>query len=465
MTAAQPQTTLAQLRDEAVRLHRAGKRDEAQRAYASFLASAPQDAGMWSNLGALHRAAGRHDLAKACQLKAYALEPGSMTVRGNLANVLTDIGDYDMAIRLRRENIAAEPTDQHQKEMLGKALRGAGRLKEAITELTRFVAEHPENAELKIQLALSQLMDGRYAEGFVNYGARWQTGELTPREIPGAEWDCESPLDGKSILVVHEQGFGDTITFARFIPELRRYNPAKVMMVTEKPVARLLSQVEGIDWAGTALPEGESFDLYVNMMDLPRLAFARDDVVPPPTRLCVPEDSVARAKSLIAPHGRTFNVGLVWQGSQTYRGNAFRSMSHTDLYPLLDVPGAQFFSLYKGPKAAEFHAEGAGSLIFDLAATERDFADNAATMRALDLVITTCTATAHVAGSLGVPTWVLLHWDGFWLWKRGVDESAWYPSVRLFRQETPRDWAGVMARVRSELAKLAAKRVKEKARG
>lgn len=446
--------TLAQLREATIDKHRAGELQDAQKLYATYLVNSPRDAGMWSNLGALHRSEGRYELALAAQRKAQALEPDSDIVRGNLANILNDIGDHDEAISLRRLNIAANSSDQHSKEMLGKSLRAAGRLDEGESVLEGFIKDHPENAELRIQLALTQLMGGKYLEGFTNYGARWDTGELAPRKTTMPQWDLKSPLDGKRILVAHEQGFGDTITFARFIPELRRFNPARVLFAVEGPVERLLSEVEGADWIGKELPPGEEFDTYVNIMDLPLLTFARTDAVPAPTRLATPEDSIARAQHILSKHKKTLNVGLVWQGSQTYRGNAFRSMSHRDLYPLLDLPGVQFFSLYKGPRAADLHADGAGTLMLDVAQSERDFADNAAMMKELDLVITTCTATAHVAGSLGVPTWVMLHWDSFWLWKRGIDQSDWYPSVKLYRQDAPRDWAGVVTRIRADLAKM-----------
>ena len=456
---------LALLRQQAMDAHKAGKSDEAREFYERYLLGNPADAGMWSNLGALHRSEGRHVLARAAQLKAYALDPTSNVIRGNLANISTDLGDYELAVELRKAVLKEVPDDENMKAMMGKALRGMGRHDEGIAFLEQAVREHPDYAEMRIQLALTQLASARYAEGFRNYEARWETGELTRREIEVPEWDCTSSLEGKRILVVPEQGFGDTMTFARFIPELRRFNPDRVLLFTEKPVQRILSKVKGVDWAGIALPEGEYFDIHVNMMDLPRLAFERSDEVPEPTRIAVPQDSRDRAREIIRPYRDTFNVGLVWCGSLTYRGNAFRSFSHRDYHPLLTLPETQFFSLYKGPKAEALHQDGTSSLIFDVAQSERDFADNAAMMKELDLVITSCTATAHLAGSLGVPTWVLLHWDSFWLWRRGTDTTPWYPSVRLFRQDTPMDWPGVMARVRSALTDEIAAHRKEKADG
>lgn len=453
-----PVRTLKSLRDEAMNRHRAGETDEARKLYEEYLLRVPGDSGVWSNLGALHRSEGRHVLARAAQRRAYAIEPDSEVIQGNLANILTDLGNYEEALELRAKLLKSRPNDQGNKAMIGKALRAMGRYDEGIAHLEKAIEEHPDYAEMRIQLALTQLAKGDYANGFDNYAARWDTGELTRREIDKPEWDLKSPLDGKRILVVPEQGFGDTITFARFIPELRRFNPARVMMFTERPMQRILSKVKGVDWSGLSLPEGEDYDTYVHMMDLPRLAFHRDPEVPAPTRLFVPQDSRDRAKAILRPFDKTLNVGLVWCGSLTYRGNAFRSFSHRDYYPLLEVPGVSYFNLYKGPRADNMVADGAGSAFFDVARSERDFGDSAAMMQGLDLVITSCTVTAHLAGSLGVRTWVLLHWDAFWLWEVSREDSPWYPNVRLFRQDKPMDWAGVIDRVKTALAEESAKR-------
>jgi hypothetical protein len=144
-------------------------------------------------------------------------------------------------------------------------------------------------------------------------------------------------------------------------------------------------------------------------------------------------------------------VGVVWCGSVTYRANAFRSFSHTEFHRLLDIDGLQMFSLYKGPELEAFQKDGTGAFIVDAASTDRDFADCAAMMQEMDLVITSCTATCHIAGSLGVPVWTLLHWDAFWLWTHQGAETPWYPSMRLIRQSRPRDWEGVFAKLRQRL--------------
>lgn len=145
-------------------------------------------------------------------------------------------------------------------------------------------------------------------------------------------------------------------------------------------------------------------------------------------------------------------MGVIWTGSVTYKGNAFRSFSHTDFLPLTQIAGVQLFSLYKGPMLEPYFADGSSAFIVDAGSDESGFADTAATMKAMDLVITSDTATAHIAGSLGVPTWTILHWDPFWVWTHKGDTTGWYPQMRLFRQKTPLDWSGVMADVEEALA-------------
>ncbi len=457
-TQAPVEEPLPVLRDRAVALHRAGKRAEALPLYAALLSREPRDAGAWTNLGALFRAEGRHDQSLRAQERAFALDPESPGVRNNLANILNDIGHHERSLELRRALMRDAPRDAQHPAMAGKSLRSLGRHEEGIVLLDDAIRRFPDEAELRIQLALTQLAAGRYAEGFRNYAARWLTGELAPRKVDAPRWDG-GPLDGRTILVLPEQGFGDALAFARFLPALRALNPARVALAAEKPILRLMGNVKGADWVGPGAPP-EGFDLYADMMDLPTLHFARhgDAAIPPPTRLAVPEDSRARARRITAPFRDRFRVGVVWCGSVTYRGNAFRSFPHELFHGLLDLPGLQLFSLYKGPELAGFQADGTGAFIVDAGATDRDFGDCAAMMEEMDLVVTSDTATAHLAGSLGRPVWTLLHWDAFWLWQLARDATPWYPSMRLIRQERPRDWADVMARVRADLSDLLARK-------
>jgi tetratricopeptide (TPR) repeat protein len=442
---------LKSLRSKIATIHQDGRLAEVLPLYAQYLAHRPDDATMWSNLGVLHRAEKRHEQAIRAHQRAIALRDDSPTILVNFANLLSDIGRYDESIVLREKVLALRPGDLDQKSMIGRCLRGKGDYKAAIAYLSQQQIEHPDEAEIRLQLAFAQLGDGAYADGFESYQSRWQASELEPRDLDFPEWQGE-PLEGKSILVLPEQGFGDAILFARFVKMLKAMG-AQVYYIAKKPVARIFEGLEGADWVGSKLPPDVTVDYWINNMDVALLHFASDTTVPAPVTLHVPQDAKDRAARITAPYNAmpVKKIGVVWTGSMTYKGNAFRSFSHTDFLPLTDVPGVQLFSLYKGPALDAFVADGSSAFIVNAGATERDFADCAAMMQEMDLVITSDTATAHVAGSLGVPTWTVLHWDAFWVWRHSGDTTEWYPNMRLFRQHAPLKWDGVMQDITREL--------------
>ncbi len=445
------------LRQSAQQTQRDGDHAKARELYEKYLTIVPHDYLMWTNLGAMLRAQGLPDMALAAQQRAYELAPQNEIIRNNLANILADCGQPSDALALRQEALRDTPDDATQLAMAGKVLRTLGRTGDAIDLLAKAQANNPQEVELSIQLALSQLAHGAYAEGFKTFERRWASDEATPRQMHKPKWDGRS-LAGKTILVLPEQGLGDGIAMARFLPVLRGYDPARVMLATERPLLRLFDGMEGADWVGLAADAGDDFDVWTDMMDLPTAHFATSKDIPAPAPLTVPDAAKTRADQVLAPYPRSFNVGVVWAGSPTFRANANRSFSHTEFHRLLSIPNVRLFSLYKGPMTQAYRADGTAHLIPDTAATEADFADTAAMMQALDLVITSDTATAHLAGSLGVPVWLMLHWDAFWMWQLEPDRSPWYPSMVLYRQFTPRDWSRPFERAKTDLAALVASR-------
>ncbi len=441
--------TVKQLRARATKSHQDGQLAEAANLYAVYLKHVPGDAGIWSNLGVIHRAEGRHEQALRAQRRAVTLAPHDAGLRNNFANILSDVGQYAESIKIRKELLKDDPTNLNLIAMIGRCLRGQGDYRGAIAYLTPQIAKYPDDAELQMQHAFAQLGAGDYAQAFETYKARWNAGELAQRDLPFPEWGGE-PLDGKTILVMPEQGFGDAVLFARFIPQLKEMG-ATVHVIVERPLAVLMDGLDGADWTGGSVQKDAPIDYYVNMMDLAAHYFKAHEIVPQPTRLNVTQDSIERAKRIVAPFPKVLKVGVIWTGSVTYKGNAFRSFSHTDFLPLTDLPGVQLFSLYKGPLLAPYFADGSSAFIIDAGSDERGFADTAASMQEMDLIITSDTATAHIAGSLGVPTWTILHWDPFWVWTHEGDSTSWYPDMTLFRQKTPLNWEGVMAEVRDAL--------------
>ena len=441
--------TVRDIRARAIQLHQTGQLSEAAALYARYLAQVPADAGAWSNLGVLHRVAGRHEQALRAQKRAVALAPADVGLRSNYANILSDIGRYEQSIAQREWVLQREPDNLNHHAMVGRCLRGMGRYLDAIAYLETARAKYPDDVEMQMQLAFAQLGAGDYAHAFETYKARWDAGELQPRDLPFPEWQGE-PLTGKTVLVMPEQGFGDAVLFARFGPVLSELG-ARVQCLVERPLQALFEGLEGADWTGPSVPAGAKIDYWINMMDLAAMHFAKSKDVPAPAKLHVPTDSIQRAARIVAPYEDVLKVGVIWTGSVTYKGNAFRSFSHTEFLPLTDIAGVQLFSLYKGPMLDPYFADGTAGFIVDAGSDESGFADTAATMQEMDLIITSDTATAHIAGSLGVPAWAVLHWDPFWVWTHHGDTTPWYPQMRLFRQQTPLQWSGVMSEIKDAL--------------
>lgn len=428
-------------RAAAIGAHKSGRHADALDAYSNYLTHYPKDAGIWTNLGALYRTTGQHDMGRIAQARAYALSPDDKGVINNYSNILSDLGEYEKSIELRQKSLAMDPSYLMHHAMIGRCYRGMGEYEKAIEYLASMAKKYPEENEIQLQLAFSQLGAGQYGPAFRSYEARWSTAELSAPEVPFTKWEEGVSIRGKTVLILPEQGFGDMILLVRFIPLLVAQG-AKIRLAAKKPLVRLLQDIEGVEWIGQNATNKDPVDLWVSLMDLPKMVFGPDDngFVPPPAQLSVPANSLERAKRMTAQHQDMFKVGIVWSGSATYKANTFRSFTHRDFLPMAHVPNVQLFSLYKGPFLDAFHKDGSGALIVDTASTDRDFADCAATMREMDLIITSDTATAHIAGSLGVPVWVMLHWDAFWVYRHHGDTTDWYPSMRLFRQAKPLDW-------------------------
>ena len=439
------------LGDEA---YRTGDLDTAKSCYIRHLAAFPHDGGAWTNLGVVFRREKNFPCALRAQELAHRLAPESPAVQNNMANIFDDVGRHEDAEKLRRRLLGARPDDLDNVAMHGRSLRSLQRYAEAETVLKAGLGRDPKHAEMQLQLALTQLTAGKYAEGFGNYRARWRTGALTPPQLPFERWTGQ-PLAGKSIVVLPEQGFGDTLNFSRFFPALKNAGAA-ITFLCKKPLIRLMANAAGADRVLSGMPDGAAFDYWTPMMDIPEAAFAVSPEVPPPPKVAIPADSRQRAARIVSPFARYFKVGVVWTGSPGYDRNPFRSCSHQQFLQLCDVADVRLFSLYKGPFLDDYVKDGTSAFIIDTASDDRDFADCAATIEAMDLVITTDTVTAHIAGSLGKEVWNLLHWDAFWLYGHTGDRTPWYPSMRLFRQKDPGEWDGLFATVKAALAERVA---------
>ncbi|MCF6444723.1 tetratricopeptide repeat protein [Nereida sp. MMG024] len=442
------------LKQQADKLHVDGDLDAARPLYIKYLALNPQDAGAWTNYGILLRKSKLYDAAVLAQRRAYALAKDDGVMNNNFANVLSDIGCNEEAIALREALLAIQPDSPEQIALIGRALRIDGKLDEARARLETAITQYPDDAELRMQLAFTELTAGNYARGFRLYQARWEQSDIRAPKVPKPRWNGDD-LTGKTILVFSEQGFGDCILFTRFMPWLQSLG-AKVILHAKPPIASLVSQAHGVDQIISDLSDLPAFDVWTSMMDVPMFAFEAGADIPAPTKLTLPDHAVTRAKIATKNHQDAFKIAVVWSGSATYKGNDFRKFDHREILRLAAIDGVQCFSLYKGPFLDDFRTDGTAAFAIDLGSTDHDFADSAAVMAEMDLVITMDTAIAHIAGSLDLPVWNLLHWDGFWLYGPDGDRTPWYPCMRLIRQPKPRDWDSVFDVVTRDLAPLVA---------
>ena len=435
---------------EAVDKHKAGDLEEAAVLYRLCLANQPNSPMTWTNYGSVLRKWQRFDASIAAHRRALQLDPEMINAKVNLANVLADCGQAEEAVEIREALVKDAPDDWPKIRDLAIAYRGSWRNQEAVDLLDEAEARLGAFESAQLQRSLAHLMLGNYKEGFRDFEARYSGDEVSlPEDAPWQRWLGE-PVEGKRIVVLPEQGFGDAILMARFLPGLKAMGAKEVAMVVKPPLKRLFARIEGLDTLLDGARRSDAYDFYTPNMSLPHFVGMENNTPPPLPKLSIADDSRDRAMRMVAPFKDHLKIGVVWTGSLTYRANHRRSTGPESFLDLAQVPGVQLFSLYKGDAHEDFLKSGMAGLILDACGKDRDFSDTAAVIEQMDLMITTDTAVVHVAASLGKPIWNLLTWEGFWLYGDG-ESTPWYPSMRLFRQNKSGDWPELFGRVADAL--------------
>jgi tetratricopeptide (TPR) repeat protein len=344
-----------------------------------------------------------------------------------------------------RKAEALRPRDLLTTHGLGSVLLALGRVAEARSYFERAGQLGPNSAEAHFSLALVLLLQGNYREGFLAYERRWGT-RLFRRQKAFAQpvWDGME-LQGRRILLHAEQGAGDTIQFVRYA-EFVKARGGRVILLAPAPLSRLLSWLDceaEIAASDSALPD---FDVHCPLLSLPRLARTDEDSIPPPAHFAVPSPMKQKWNETLGEK-RGMRVGIVWAGTPSHLNDRNRSFACRLFAPLLEIPQAQWFSLQVGPAAAQLAEPGIQGKVRDLSPELTDYAETAAAVTQLDLVITADTSVAHLAGSLGTPVWMLTPFAPDWRWLLEREDSPWYPAMRLFRQATRGDWEGVVRAV------------------
>jgi Flp pilus assembly protein TadD len=466
-------------------LHETGHFEEAADCYREAIAAAPTaalHAQAWYNLGVTRMRQDRLVESRAAYLEAVKLDPLYPEASNNLGSVLYELGnteeaesawlaaarlrpgwadplfnlgilhqkrgDLDRALEYYQAVLVHNPEHAEARMNLGSTLLALGRPAEAFERYRETLDRQPENADLHANMALLRLLQGDFRAGWEEYEWRWRQPKALLRtfhrpdvmtsEIP--LWDGAA-LKGRRILIHAEQGFGDTIQFIRFA-SLVKNRGGEVILECQPSLHRLLSTARGVGQTvvrDTPLP---LFDVHAPLLSLPRILGTTLDSIPAdvPYLHANPALTAKFGELIAAAAGGRRTVGLVWAGNPANPNDRNRSLPFALAEELASLPGMAFFSLQKGARA-----------FIPLDEHMTDFAETAAAIANLDLVISVDTAVAHLAGALGRPVWTLLPFAPDWRWLLGREDSPWYPTMRLFRQARRGDWPSVIRNVKLAL--------------
>jgi Tfp pilus assembly protein PilF len=477
-----------QLIEEARMLDRADQRDAARSAYERYLALQPEDPGAWSDYGGLLMLLGRLDEAQQACGRALRIDPANLGAMVNSGCVLMQQGRLDEAEGFFRrvlvkgprrvdarlalaecllkkgelgpakheltKAIEHDPTNESAHQLLGKLFHQLGQWSEYQSEINRYELIVPSSPYVAYERGFLELLFGNLAQGWQSYEARLRVpGLVGPRrQFQEPRWDGNA-FPGKTLLLHHEQGFGDTLMFVRYARPIKALG-GRVILVAQSQLASLVATCPGVDEvvpAGDPLPP---FDLQASLLSLPNICGTRLDSIPKDVPyLDIPEvvpnrGAIAEA---LATEKEGVRIGLVWTGSSIHKNDGVRSIPPSLLDPLAALTEVSWYGFQPGIEA---HPSLPG--LMALGPLLSNFSDTAYALSGMDLVITVDTAVAHLAGALGIPVFVLLPYSPDWRWMLGRDDSPWYPSMRLYRQPQPGDWKTVIQGVLTDLGNVPA---------
>jgi tetratricopeptide (TPR) repeat protein len=434
-------------------LNEQGKLDEAVACFRRVLEIKPDFAEAHSSLGnALHEQ-GKLEEAAVCHHRALELNPDFAEAHSNLGAVLQDWDKLDDAVACYRRALELKPDYAQAQSNLGTAFMYQGKLDEALACYRRTLELSPDFADAHWGRAFTWLLTGNWQHGWPEYEWRWQMKGATPRRLPQPLWSGE-PLTGRTILLHVEQGIGDTIQFIRYASIIKPQGAA-VVLECPKPLIALLEGCPGVDQFVGQREDLPAFDVHTPLLSVPGILKTSPETVPAKIPYLFPRPALVEQwrERLIEIDG--FKVGISWQGNPKYRGDRSRSIPLRRFAPLAQIPGVCLISLQKGVGTDQLAEVRNLFPVTDLAAELDEqsgpFMDTAAVMKNLDLVITSDTASAHLAGALGVPVWVALSFVPDWRWLLDRSDSPWYPTMQLFRQKERGNWQGVFEEIKNAL--------------
>lgn len=448
--AARLDATHAQIRTNlGIVLSQLGEYAQATQVLTQALEIAPNHESAWMLLGQICEIQGQFVEQAACLRQAHQQCPQSVNLQLMLSDALNTLGEHAEAARLAEDITRRYPRLADGWSCLGCALEKLARLDDARRALQRAIQLKPDNGQLHVNLAHLDLLCGQFASGWKEYEWRFSCEQMASLpNLAAPRWQGE-PLRGKTVLLLPEQGHGDTLQFCRYA-QLLAMQGAQVWLTVVPALWPVMAQgVPGVHrllLPEQAMAEAHAVDYWAPLMSLPHLADSSDDTLgyltpylrPDPSRLPVWAERLAAL-----PPGR--KIGLIWSGNPLNGNNPTRSLPHAELAALAAVGNVQWISLQMGsegqrPPPAGLHWQAWGSEL-------RDFADTAAILSQLDLLITTDTGPAHLAGALGIPSWILVQQVPDWRWGLSGEQCDSYPSLRVFRQARQGEWGPVVQQV------------------
>jgi tetratricopeptide (TPR) repeat protein len=454
--------TIADLFNEALRIHKSGDLPQAERIYRQIIQLDPTHAPTYHFFGILAHQAGNHQAAVSLLHEALRLNPNNPEAFNALGIAFAGEGQMSPAIDSFRQALRLNPHHAEIIGNLGNALVSQGQLAEATACFDKALRIDPKNGMTRFHRALLHLLQGDFAAGWPDYEWRWLQREQQPRAFAQARWNG-APLNEQTLLVHAEQGLGDTIQFVRYLPLLQKLGVGgRILFECQPELVELLRTVEGID---QVIPRDEPlppFERHVPLLSLPGIFGTNAATIPADIpylradaeRVHFWQDEIRRAaQHQQASVDTKLNIGIAWQGNPTFRGDKTRSIPFSLFERLASVPGVRLISLQKGQLGTEQRRALTKPFpILDLSDRLSTFSDTAAVMMNLDLVVSSCTAVPHLAGALGIPVWTVLQFVPDWRWQLERQDSPWYPTMRLFRQSKPGDWEGVFERIAAEVS-------------
>jgi tetratricopeptide (TPR) repeat protein len=424
--------------------------DEAIASFSRALALCPDYAEAHNNLGYVYRELGRQPEAEAACRLSLQFDPACAEAHNNLGVILGKLGQAREAEASYRESLRLKPDYVEAANNLGRILHELGQAGEAEAVFRQALRQKPDFAEAHYNYGLFLLQEGRFLEAWPRYEHRWE-GSLPklPRPAPVLpQWMGQAPQNGERLIVFGEQGFGDRLQFSRLLLDAARHFSGGVSCVVEKPLQGLFRRsFPHIDILDTVPNEPRGWQC--PMLSLPLALGVTLESLPGtiPYLVACPVRTARWADRIAALEPCTARkIGVVWKPGSGMPTAAERTVTLRQLAPLLDLPGARFFSLQKESDADKAARVKAGNLI-DWAEELADFDDTAALVMNLDLVIAVDTSVAHMAGALGKPVWLFNRKCSEWRWLWGREDSPWYPAMRIFTQQTTGDWDEVVGRM------------------